>query len=76
MGKQRTRKNDDNFVLFDVVYEDGTRSSRRKIPATDVGGLDGDKAVGALIEAQDRKIAELSGVARGRIKSFARSPGQ
>jgi hypothetical protein len=76
MGKRRGHKNDDSFVLFDVVYEDGARSSRRKIPAADVGGLDGDKAVGALIEAQDRKIAELSGVKRGPVKSFIRSPGQ
>ena len=30
------------FVLFDVVYEDGTQTSNRKVPATDLGGLDGD----------------------------------
>lgn len=75
MGKRRTHGTI-SFVLFDVIYEDGTRSSRRKIPAADVEGLDGDKAVRALIEAQDRKIAEMSGMSRGPVKSFARSPGQ
>lgn len=75
MGKQKSRGKE-SFVLFDVVYEDGTKSSRRKIPATQIGGLDGDKAVAALIEEQDRKIAEMSGVRRGAVKSFTRSPGQ
>jgi hypothetical protein len=38
--------------------------------------LDGDKAVRGLIEEQDRKIAEMSGVQRAPVKSFTRSPGQ
>ena len=29
------------YVLFDVVYEDGTRASNRKVPSDAVGGLDG-----------------------------------
>jgi len=66
----------ENFILFDVVYQDGTRSSRRRIPSTHVGGLDGDKAVAALIEEQDRKIAEMSGVRRSPVKTFVRSSGQ
>lgn len=74
MGKKKTRGTE-SFVLFDIVYEDGTRSSRRKIPADLVGGLDGDKAVAALIEEQDRNIAEKSGTRRAPVKSFVRSPG-
>ena len=27
------------FVLFDVIYEDGTQTSNRKVPAADLGGL-------------------------------------
>jgi hypothetical protein len=73
---KRKIRGSDAFVMFDIVYEDGTRSSRRKIPVERVGGLDGDKAVGALIEEQDRKIAEMSGVRRCAVKSFTRSPGQ
>ena len=64
------------FVLFDVVYEDGTRSSNRKVPSSEVGGLDGDAPARTLIEAQDRRIAEMSGNPRAPIKSITRSPGQ
>lgn len=61
------------FVLFDVVYEDGTLSSNRKVPETEVGGLDGDVPAKTFIEAQDRMVGEKSGRPRGRIKSIARS---
>lgn len=61
------------FVLFDVVYEDGTQTSNRKVPATDLGGLDGDEPARTFIETQDRKISEVSGIPRGRIKSMLRS---
>ncbi|MBK8175935.1 MAG: hypothetical protein IPK66_11900 [Rhodospirillales bacterium] len=64
------------FVLFDVLYEDGSRSSNRKVPREEVDGLDGDEPARALIEEQDRKIAELSGRPRGPIKTIARSPNQ
>ena len=30
-------------VLFDVFYEDGGRASNRKVPGSEVGGLDGDE---------------------------------
>jgi hypothetical protein len=74
----RKKKGADNkaSVLFDVVYEDGTLSSNRKVPAAEVGGLDGDAPAKAYIEAQDREIAEKSGRPRGRIKTIARSPRQ
>jgi hypothetical protein len=61
------------FVLFDVLYEDGTQSSNRKVPAADLGGLDGDAPARTFIEMQDRKISEVSGMSRGRIKTIVRS---
>ena len=61
------------FVLFDVLYEDGTRTSNRKVPSYEVEGLDGDTPARAVIEAQDVKIAEQSGRTRGPIKSLVRS---
>ena len=71
----RKRQNGgDGFVLFDVVYQDGARSSNRKVPGAELGGLDGDAPARAFIEAQDRRIAELSGSPRGPIKSITRSP--
>ncbi len=63
-----------DFVLFDVLYEDGSRSSNRRVPANELeGGHDIDKAARAAIEAQDRKLGEASGAPRGRIKSVAKS---
>jgi hypothetical protein len=61
------------FVLFDVLYEDGTQTSNRKVPAAELGGLDGDLPAKAIVEMQDRKIAEMSGMPRGRIKSITRA---
>ena len=61
------------FVLFDVVYEDGTLSSNRKVPDTEVGGLDGDLPAKTFIEQQDRVVGEKSGRPRGKIKTINRS---
>jgi hypothetical protein len=61
------------FVLFDVVYEDGTQTSNRKVPAADLGGLDGDTPARVFVETQDRKIGEMSGAPRGRIKTIRRA---
>lgn len=61
-------------VLFDVLYEDGTRSSNRKVPSSELSSLDGDTLAKPYIEAQDRKIAAVSGKPRGPIKSVSRSP--
>jgi hypothetical protein len=61
------------FVLFDVIYEDGTQRSNRRVPTEALGGLDGDEPARAIIEAQDREIAEKSGMPRGRIKSVYRA---
>jgi hypothetical protein len=75
MGKKRERV-ETGFVMFDIIYQDGARSSHRKIPASQIGGLDGDTNARSLIEEQDRKIADMSGVRRGPIKTIVRSPGQ
>jgi hypothetical protein len=60
------------FVLFNVVYEDGTQRSNRRVPADVLGGLDGDAPAKAEIEAQDRAIAEKSGLPPLGIKSLKR----
>jgi len=63
-----------SFVMFDVVYQDGTRSSNRKVLASALAGLDGDAPARGLIEAQDRQIAAASGRPRSDVKSIVRSP--
>lgn len=59
-----------DFLFFNVVYEDGSHSSNRKVPSSDMPMFDAEGAIKAMLEAQDRKIAELSGNPRGRIKSI------
>ena len=63
-----------SFVMFDVLYADGTRSSNRKVSATALTGLDGDEPARGIIEAQDRDIAAASGRAKSDVKSIVRSP--
>lgn len=65
-----------SFVLFDVLYQDGTKTSYRKIPASEIHEHDGIKAAKAFIEEQDRTIAERSGVWRGPVKAVLRSTKQ
>ena len=64
------------FVLFDVIYQDGSRTSHRKIQAPEPYEVDFEGRVRATIEAQDREIAEKSGRPRGPIKSIVKSEGR
>jgi len=61
------------FTLFDVIYEDGSRRSNRRVPSERLGGLDGDAPARAFIEEQDRLIAEKSGTAAIAVKTIRRS---
>jgi hypothetical protein len=61
------------FLMFDVLYEDGSRSSNRRIAANEIDVFDRDAGIRAIIEAQDRKIAEMSGRPRPPVKSVTRS---
>ena len=64
------------FVLFNVLYEDGTLTSNRRVPSSALGGLEGDEPARAIIEAQDNEIAARSGRTRSRVKSIGRSAAQ
>jgi hypothetical protein len=61
------------FDLFDVFYTDGTQRSNRRVPREILGGLDGDAPAHAVIEEQDRLIAEKSGQPALAVKSIRRS---
>jgi hypothetical protein len=61
------------YVLFDVVYEDGSQRSNRKVPADLLGGLDKDEPARGFIMEQDRDIAEKSRRPALAIKSIKRS---
>jgi len=60
------------FALFNVMYEDGSQTSNRRVPAELIGTLDGDEPILTFIIEQDREIAERSGRSRGAVKSFER----
>jgi hypothetical protein len=64
------------FALFDVLYEDGSQRSNRRVPSEILGGLDGDAPALAVIEEQDRLIAEKSGKPVLSVKSIRRSRGK
>ena len=61
------------FVMFDVVYEDGTQRSNRKVPRALLGGIDGDKPAHGFLIEQDREIAEKSGRPPATIQTISRS---
>ncbi len=61
------------FVMFDIVYEDGSQRSNRKVDASLLGGLDGDEPARAAIMEQDQAISEKSGIPPLEIKSIKRS---
>jgi hypothetical protein len=72
VGKKQ-KKQEDEFVLFDVTYEDGSKSSRRRINVT---GLDSDEIESfAMTEimTQDRKIMDMGGKNRGQVKEIVKS---
>ncbi len=64
---------DTTFLMFDVVYEDGSRTSNRKVLTTDIDQFDAEGSIRANLEAQDSKIAEMSGKRRAAIKTVTKA---
>jgi hypothetical protein len=71
MAKKPTPRSE--FVLFDVIYEDGSQRSNRKVPSDLLGGLDKDEPAKSFIMEQDQAIAEKSGQPPLPIKTLRRS---
>jgi hypothetical protein len=61
------------FVFFDVVYEDGSQRSNRRVPSELLGGLEKDEPARGFIMEQDREIAEKSGRSALKIETIVRS---
>jgi hypothetical protein len=70
---KKQKKIEDSFVFFDVIYEDGTKSSRRKINAAGVDASDVETFAMTEIMNQDRRISEMSGKSRGQVKTLVKS---
>ena len=60
------------FAFFDVVYEDGSQRSNRRVPAELLGGLEKDEPARGFIIEQDREIAEKAGRPPLEIQSIER----
>jgi hypothetical protein len=73
MARRPGSRRVEDFVVFNVLYEDGTQTSNRKVPSAALDDLDGDLRAKPYIEEQDRKIAEMSGKPRGSIKTVTRA---
>ena len=60
------------FAFFNVVYEDGSQRSTRRVPSALLDGLDGDEPARGYIIEQNREIAEKAGRPPLAIKSVER----
>jgi hypothetical protein len=74
LARKKSKPVESGYALFDVLYEDGSRSSNRRVPRSILGGLDGDEPARKAIEEQDNAIAEKTGRPRVLIKKITRSP--
>jgi hypothetical protein len=70
---KKQKKIEDSFVFFDVTYEDGTKSSRRKINAAGLEKSEIEAFALTEIMTQDRKIADMGGKNRGQVKDMVKS---
>jgi hypothetical protein len=73
MARRPGTRRVEEFVLFDVIYEDGTQTSNRKVPRSELDDIEGDLRAKPYIEAQDRQITEMSGKPRSPIKAMTRA---
>lgn len=73
MARKKSKPLESGYALFDVFYEDGTRSSNRRVPRALLGGLDGDQPAHDAIREQDNAIAEKAGRPPLQIKKIVRA---
>ena len=64
------------FAFFNVVYEDNSQRSNRRVPSELLGGLDGDEPARGYIMEQDREIAAKSGRTPLAISRASAGSGQ
>ncbi len=62
-----------NFLVFNIIYEDGTLSSNRRVSSDQLDQRFGEEIqelAMAALENQDQEIAARSGIRRAKIKSI------
>jgi hypothetical protein len=72
MAKKPGSNPKNEWAFFDVVYEDGSQRSNRRVPLSLLGGLDQDTSAREYLIEQDREIAEKSGQPPLEIASIHR----
>ncbi len=75
MARKRKSSKPAAFVMFNVVYDDGSLSSNRRVPGDvlqDMLGTEEKELAQSFIETQDQSIAERSGQAKAAIKNVSR----
>ena len=70
----KSRPQERGFIMFDIVYTDGSRASNRRVPVEILGGLDGDEPARQLIAEHEEEIARKAGRPGREIQSLTRSP--
>jgi hypothetical protein len=76
MARKKTKGKAAEFMMFNVAYEDGTRTSNRRVANKLLDQSFGDglqDLARTAIEDQDNEIAQRSGERRAKIKSIARA---
>ncbi len=74
MARNKSGRKGAAFMAFNVVYEDGTLSSNRRVSSELLDqsfGEDLQDLARTAIEDQDNEIAQRSGERRAKIKSIA-----
>ncbi len=73
MARMKPKSKTGTFSVFNVIYEDGTVTSNRRVPSDQLDQSFGDGLLDlakTAIEKQDMEISERSGQKRAKIKSI------
>ena len=71
MATKPGSKPKNEFVFFDVVYEDGSQRSNRRVPAELLGGLEKDEPARGFIIKQQGRSPRNRDAPRWRSKASA-----
>lgn len=76
MARNKPKSKSATFMMFNVIYEDGTQTSNRRVSSElldDSFGDSIDDLARTAIQDQDNEIARMSNQRRAKIKSIARA---
>lgn len=65
-----------DYAAFDVFYVDGSQTSNRRMPKSDISPIDRGMSIRNFFEAEDQTIEKRSGRKRAAIKAVEPSRGR